>query len=164
MIYDFNEWTKHFFIKIYLSFYSRKEPTVSCCLRDRWRDIYSERGLLPISSPGSQGVPMPAPPCKLVRDNLIDCVSHSWLWFSALCPNLTAWFSLRVLLPVTHLLYLSALIMLPCLLVTMWQHVIAHRVTLNELKIHGIFYITHWTNNKLLIYTYNNFFNKSFRS
>ena len=39
------------------------------CVRDGWRDIYSERGLLlPIFSSRSQGVPMPAPLCKLIRD------------------------------------------------------------------------------------------------
>ena len=65
------QWTNgRFFIKIYLSFYSRKGPTVSCQLRDRWRDIYSEWGLfLPVSSSRSQGVPTLALPCKLVRDD-----------------------------------------------------------------------------------------------
>ena len=38
------------------------------CVRDGWRDIYSERGLLPISSSRSQGVPTLTPPYKLVRD------------------------------------------------------------------------------------------------
>ena len=39
------------------------------CVRDGWRDIYSERGLLlSISSFRSQGVPTLAPPRKLVRD------------------------------------------------------------------------------------------------
>ena len=38
------------------------------CVRDGWRDIYSERGLLPISFSRSQGVPMLSPPCKLIRD------------------------------------------------------------------------------------------------
>ena len=41
------------------------------CVRNGWRDIYSERGLLlPISSSRSQGVPTLAPPCKLVSDDL----------------------------------------------------------------------------------------------
>ena len=53
----------------YISHFILKRPTVCFCLRDRWRDIYSERGLLlPISSSGSQGVPMLAPPYKLIRD------------------------------------------------------------------------------------------------
>ena len=39
------------------------------CVRDGWRDVYSERGLLfLISSSRSQGVTTLAPPCKLVRD------------------------------------------------------------------------------------------------
>ena len=138
-----------FFIKIYLSFYSLKGPTVCCCLRDRWRDIYSERGLLlPISSTRSHGVPTLALPCKLIRDELIGCVPHAWLRFSTLCLNLTAWLS-RGLLPVTHLLYLSALIVLLCILITRWQLGIAHGVTRNEPKIHGICYIKFTLSNNL---------------
>ena len=38
------------------------------CVRDGWRDIYSERGLLSFSSAWSQGVQTLAPPCKLIRD------------------------------------------------------------------------------------------------
>ena len=57
--------TKHFLIKMYLSFYFRKRPIVCCWLRDRWKDIYSERGLLlPIYSSGSQRVPTVAPPVQ----------------------------------------------------------------------------------------------------
>ena len=71
------------------------------------------------------------PHCKLVRDNLIGCMSHAWLRFSALCLNLTAWFSSRRLLPVTYLLYPSALI------------VPAHFTKHTEPNIHGICYIRH---------------------
>ena len=79
-------------------------------VRDGWRDIYSERGLLlPISSSRSQGVPTLAPPCKLVRDACDRLrVPRSTAIFCH-CLNLTAWFSSRDLLPVTHLLYPSAL-------------------------------------------------------
>ena len=49
----------------------------------------------------------PPPPCKLIRD-----VSLARVRFSALCLNLTTWFSSRGLLPVTYLLYPSALIAL----------------------------------------------------
>ena len=60
--------------KKYVSFYSRKGPLFVVGLRNRWRDIYSESGLLlPISSSGSQGVPTLEPPCKLVR------VASDWL-------------------------------------------------------------------------------------
>ena len=104
-----------------------------------WRDIYSERGLLSRSSSGSQGWQRLQP---LIRDNLIGCVSHARLRFSSLCLNLIAWFSSRGLLPVTHLLYPSALIVLPCLLITTWQLVKAYGVTRNEPKIHGICFIT----------------------
>ena len=113
------------------------------CVRNRWRDIYSERRLLPISSSRSQGVPTLAPPYKLIRDNLIGCVSHAWLRFSTFCLNLTIWFSSHGPLPVTRLFNLSTLIMLSCLLITTWQLVKTHGVTKNELKIHGICYITH---------------------
>ena len=59
----------YFFIKIYLSHFILERVDVSVvCLRDGWRDIYSERGLLLISSSRSQGVPTLATPCKLVRD------------------------------------------------------------------------------------------------
>ena len=73
---------------------------------------------------------------------LIGCVSLARRRFSVLCPNLTAWFSSRGLLPVTHLLYPSALVVLSCLLITTWQLVKAHGITRNEPKIHGICYIT----------------------
>ena len=112
------------------------------CVRDGWREIYSERGALPIFSSRSQGVPTLAPPCKFLRDNLIGCVSLTRLQFSALCLNLTVWFSSHGLLLVIHLLYPSALIMLPCLLITTWQLVKAHGVNRNEPKIHVICYIT----------------------
>ena len=60
----------HFFIKIYISHtLFSKGLMFLWCLRDGWRDIYSERGLLlPISPSRSQGVPTLIPPCKLVRD------------------------------------------------------------------------------------------------
>ena len=63
------------------------------------------------------------------------------------CPNLTAWFSSRGLLPVTHLFDLSALIVLSCLLITTWQLVKAHGVIRNEPQIHGICYITPYPGN-----------------
>ena len=81
------------------------------CLRNGWREIYSERGLLlPISSSGSQGVPRLALPCKLVRDDQIGCVSLARLRFSAICLNLIAWFSSLGLLPVTHLCWPDCLV------------------------------------------------------
>ena len=106
------------------------------------RHILRERNSSHIFFQEPEGVPTLAYPCKLVRDDLISCVSHARLWFSALCLNLTAWFSSRGLLLVTHQLYPSALIVLSCLLITTWQFVKTHRVTRNEQKIHGIRYIT----------------------
>ena len=115
-----NDWT-HFFIKIYISHTLFSKGLIFLwCVRDGWRDINSERGLLPISSSSNLGVPTLAPPCKLIRDTcpLLDC---DYLH----CLNLTMWFSSRL-----H----------TC--VTACQ---THEVTRNELKIHGICYITHHT-------------------
>ena len=106
-----NEWT-HFFIKKYISHtLFSKGLILLWSVRNGWRDIYSKGGLLlPISSSWSQGVPTLAAPCKLVRDPLIGLMSNARIRFSALCLNLTAWFSSRGLLPVTLLLNPSALI------------------------------------------------------
>ena len=148
MIDGFKKRTKpFFFIKIYPSFYFWKVPIVWCLLGDRWRDIYSERGLLSISPSGSQWMPTLAPLCKLVRDELIGWVSIARLRFSALCINLTAWFSSHGLLQVTHLLYPGSPIVLTCLLITTWQLVKAHGVTRDAPKIHGICYITQGESN-----------------
>ena len=75
------------------------DDDVCCRLRNRWRDLYSERGLLlaPLAS-------------RIVRDELtLWSAACLWLdWFSVFCLNLTTWLS-RGLLPVTHLLNLTAL-------------------------------------------------------
>ena len=135
MIYDFNERKNTLLYKnISLTLYSRK----GWCFCGVW-DIYSERGLLlTISSSGSQGCQHLHLLASSSETPLISCVSLARLWFSALCLNLTAWFSSRGLLPVTHLFDLSTLILLSCLLITKWQLVKAHGVTRNEPKIHGI--------------------------
>ena len=136
----------HFFIKIYIS------PTLFSkglmflwCVRDGWRDIYSERGLLlPISSSMSQGCQCLHPLASSSETPPIGYVSLTRLRFSALCLNLTAWFSSRCLLPVSHLLYPTALIVLSSssLLIKIWQLAKAHGVTWNEPKIHVICYTT----------------------
>ena len=66
---NFNERTNTLLYKdISLTLFS-KGLMLLWCVRNGWRDIYSERGLLlPIFSSGSQRMPMLAPPCKLVRD------------------------------------------------------------------------------------------------
>ena len=127
---QFNERTKHFFIKISLILFSF---SFVVSLRDRWRDIYSERTSSHIFF-REQRVPKLASLCKLVRDDLIGYVSHARHRFSALCLNLTAWFSSRGLLPVTNLLYPMRpdVLSYPCLLITAWQLVKAHGVTRNE--------------------------------
>ena len=80
------------------------------CVRDGWRDIYSERRLLlPISSSRSQGCQRLHLLASSSETPLVGYVSHARLRFSAFYPNLTAWFSSRDRLPVTHLFERSAL-------------------------------------------------------
>ena len=104
-------------------------------------DTYSHRGhfLLPRARGYQRLHPLAS---RVVRDPLRGCVSYARLRFSALCPNLTAWFSSWGLPPVTHVFNRSALIVLSCLLITTWQLIKEHWVTRNKPKIHGICYIT----------------------
>ena len=123
IIKDNDERNTLLYKNISLNLFSKRGPQFVVGLRNRWRDIYSDRGLLFICSSWSQRVPRLALLCKLVRDDLISCVFLARLRFSELCLNLTAWFSSRDLLSVTHLLYSTALIVLSylCLLITTWQ-------------------------------------------
>ena len=115
------------------------------CVRDEWKDIYSERGLLlPISSSRSQRVQTLAPLCKLVRD------ASDWLRV----PRSTA--ILCTLSKANHVVLITwspsgykpirpewpDAPSSSCLLIKMWQLAKAHRVTKNEPKIHVICYIT----------------------
>ena len=128
---DFNEWTKHFFIKTCHTLFS-KGLIFLWCVRDGWRDYIPREEFFPFLLPGERGCQRLHPfgsrdtsdRLRVPRSTAILC----------LCLNLTAWFSSRGLLPVTHLLYQSALIALPCLLITTWRLVKAHRVTRNEQK------------------------------
>ena len=106
-------------------------------------ETYTQREdfFFPYLLPGARECQCLYPLASSSETPLINCVSLAWQRFSALCLNLTMWFSSHNLLLVTHLLYPTALIVLSCLLIT-WQLVKAHRVTRNELKIHGIYYIT----------------------
>ena len=117
------------------------------CIRDGWRDIYTQRERT-YSSHIFFHEPEGANACNPLASSAetprLGCVSLTRLRFSSLCLNLTAWFSSRDPLPGTHLFDLSALIVLSCLLITTWQLVKAHGVTMNEPKIHGICYITPW--------------------
>ena len=131
----------HFFIKIYLSHFILERVNVSVVC-ERWGgETYTQREdfFFPYLLPGSRGCQHLHPLASSTETPLIVCVSLARLRFSA---NLTAWFSSRGLLPVTHLLYQSVLIVLPCLLITTWQLVIAHVVPRNEPKIYGLCYIT----------------------
>ena len=104
-------------------------------MRDRWIDIYSEKGLLldPYLLPEARECQSSHPPAShIARDHLtplIGCVSLARL--SILC---TLSKSVGPDCP-------DALPSL-CLLITTWQLVKAHRVTRNEPKIHVIYYIT----------------------
>ena len=134
----------HFLIKnISLTLYSRK----GWCFCSVWEmggetNTQIEDSLFPYLLPGARACQCLHPLASSSEPPLIGCVSLVRLRFSALCLNLTAWFSSRGLLPVTHLLYPTALIVLSCLLITTWQLVKAHVVTRNEPKIHVICYIT----------------------
>ena len=120
MIYDFNERTNTLLYKKKISHtLFSKGLTFLWCVRDGWRDIYSKRRLLlPIYSSGGHGCQRLPPASSSSETPLIGCVSLARLRFSALCLNLTAWFSSRGLLTVTHLFDLSARIVLSCLLIT----------------------------------------------
>ena len=96
------------------------------CVRDGWRDIYSERNFFPCLLPGAGGYQCLHPFVSSSETLLIGCMSLAQLRFSALCLKQTVWFSSHGHLPVTHLLYLTALIVLSCLLITTWQLVKAH--------------------------------------
>ena len=129
---------------IYFSLFF-KETTACCSLIYRWRDyILRERtssSHIFFREPGSANA-CTALQARQTRPDRLR-VPRSTAILSTL-PNLTAWFSSRGLLPVTHLLYPSVLIMLSCLLITTWQLVKAHGVTWNESKIHVMLY-NNWT-------------------
>ena len=136
----------HFFIKICISHtLFSKGLMFLWCVRDGWRDIYSERGLLlSISFSRSQGVPTLAPPLQARQRRLS----------SAACPTLdcdslplsksdrvvlitwspSSYTPVRPECPVAP----SS----PCLPIKMWQLTKAHGVTRNAPKIHVICYIT----------------------
>ena len=137
----------HFFIKTYLTLYSRKGWWF-CGVWEIRGETYTQREdfFFPYLLPGVRGrqclhslassSETTSVRLRVPRSTAILC--H--------CPNLTAWFSSRGLIPVTHLIDLSTLIVLSCLLITTRQLVKVHGVTRNELKIHGIRYITFWIN------------------
>ena len=114
------------------------------CVRDGWRDIYSERGLLlPISSSRSQGVSTLAPPCKLVRDASAQLrVSRSTPIICTLSKS-----ARMVLITWSPSGYTPVRLEYPDvpsssrLQIKMWQLTKAHGVTRNEPKIHVICYI-----------------------
>ena len=111
----------HFFIKIYLSHFILERIVVSVVC-ERWmeRNILRERTSSDIFFQEPGGCQRLHPLKSSSETPLIGCVPLDQLQFSALCLNLTAWFSSRGLLPVTHLSYSTAPIELsyPCLLFT----------------------------------------------
>ena len=131
----FNEGTNTLLYKNrYISHFILERVDILWCVRDEWRNIYSERELLPISSSRSHWVAMLAPPCKLVRDaSGRQRVPRSTAILCTLSKSHQV-----VLLPVIHLFDLSALIVLSCLLIKTWLRA-KHTVSP---KIHSICYIT----------------------
>ena len=114
---------------------------------ERWveRHILREKRLLPISSSRSQGVPMLALPCKLVRDASDRLrVPRSTVILCTLSKSdrvvLITW-SPSGYTPVQP--ECSEVPSSSCLLIKMGQLTKAHGVTRNEPKIHVICYITH---------------------
>ena len=111
-------------------------------MRDRWRDIYSDRGLLlvPYLFLGARGCQRLHP--LQAETSLFGCVSLAQLLIlgtlsKSPCVVLITWSSsgytpFRPNCPDA----------LSCLLITTWQLVKAHRVTRNKSKIHVICYIT----------------------
>ena len=119
------QWTNetHFFIRIYLSHFILERGTqFFVSLRDRWRDIYSERWLLlaPYLFSWRQWVATLAPPCNPYRQRNLWLAAYPWLDR----PTPTHCYP-------------------PCLLITTWQLVKPHGVTRNEPKIYvNCHYIT----------------------
>ena len=139
-----DERTHSFIKKIYLTLYSRK-GWCFCGVWEMGGETYTQReDFFPYLLPGVRGCQRLHLLASSSETPLFSCESFSRLWFSALCLNLTAWFSSRGLLPVTHPLYPIALIAMSSfsLLIKMWQLAKPHRVTRNEPKIHVICYIT----------------------
>ena len=108
----------HYFIKIHIS-----HTLFSSVVCQRWveRHILRERTSSHIFFREPGRCQRLHPLASSAETPLVGCVSLTQLWFSGLCLNLTAWFSSRDLLLVTHLFDLSALIVLSCLLIKMWQ-------------------------------------------
>ena len=112
MIKDFNERTNTLLYKnISLTLYSRK----GWCFYGVW-EMGGETYILRkgTSSHIFFHEPAGANAWTLLQAEtfLIGCVFRAPRWFSVLCQKLTTWFSSCDLLPVTHLLYPSALIAL----------------------------------------------------
>ena len=98
---------------ISLTLYFRK-GWFFCGVWEMGGETYTKREdfFFPRLLPGAGGCQHLHPLASSSETPLISCVSHARLCFSTLYLNLTTWFSSRDLLPVTHLLYPSALIML----------------------------------------------------
>ena len=90
--------------------------------REREREREREDFSFPYLLPGAKGCQRLHPLARSSETSLVGCMSLVRLRFSALCLNLTAWFSSHDLSPVKHLFDLSALIVivLSCLLIKIW--------------------------------------------
>ena len=113
-------------------------------LRNRWRDIFSERGVLvPYLLPGASMCQRFHPHASRIdRDDLTlwsaVCPSLDY-GFSALCLNLITW-SPSSYTPVVP--DCPDALSPPCVRITTWQPVKAHGITRNESKIQVIYNTT----------------------
>ena len=122
-------------------------------LRNRWRDIYSERGLLvPYLLPGAGGCQLLHPLASRIIREVRDASDR--LRVPGSTPDsLPLSKSDRVVISWSPSGYTPVrpdcpdALSPPCLLITTWQLVKAHGVTRNEPKIHFICHITSERNN-----------------
>ena len=111
----------HFYIKINLSHFILERVDVSVVCEMSGETYTQREDFFPYLLPGARRCQRLHSLARSSETPLIGCMSLARQRFSALCQNLTAWFSSRGLLPVTHLLYPSALIVMssPCSLIKM---------------------------------------------
>ena len=125
-----------------------KGPLFVVGLRDRWRDIYSDRGLLlvPYLLPGTRGCQRLHPLASRIVREIRDASDR--LHVPARLPILRLSKSDRLVITWSPSDYTPVrpncpdTLSSPCLLITMWKLVKAHGVTRNEQQIHVICYIT----------------------
>ena len=142
----FSERTKHLFKKYISHFILERGPQFFISIRDRWRDIYSDRGLLLVPyllpEPGDVNVWTPLE-AESSQTPLTGCVSLARLpifWTLSKSDCVVIMWSPSGYTPVR--LDCPDALSSFCLLIITWQLVKGTGVTRNEPKIHVICYIT----------------------